>query len=325
MKRRLLLLILLIGAVGTAHAQNKLPTGRWNVRVRQSFESTDTKAEPAVVFLTFPDQTSASYAVDGGVAIEREAPDNRFYGKLIGEYHRNTLIDKKQNNGQFGVGFERYLRRMDSTRNYILNGTAKYVRDVVAAKGSLLHTLELSPFSPTFNTPLRAGGTDANYVLISPSVGYEYQNTFDAKTEKRDSLRGNVLRGTGKVKVSLTLNKRIKVAGPERTKTTLYERTLSGNYSLTKKQLFETNPDQSIVIPAVIISVNGAMRYDIVNTTRTPNGWHPYLQASVDYVLTRDKKLVPQLSLGFNFTTGENPAQGLAKQKYWLLALKFAL
>lgn len=325
MNRMLLVMCILAGLVNKAHAQKMAPQGKWKFKVRQSFESTDLKSEPAAVLLTFPYQTSASYAVDGAVAIERES--ERFFGKVIGEYHRNTLIDKEQNNGQIGLGAEYYLRDLNDTNiisNYILTGTAKYVRDVVASKGSFLHTLELSPFSPTFNTPIRAGGPNANYVLISPSVGYEYQNTFSAKPENLDSLRGNILRGTGKVRVSLTLNKRITVAGPETTKAKLFEDS-SGILVPTKKRFLEMDPAQSVVVPAVQLYASGAMRYDLVNTTETPAGWHPFLQAGIDYILTRNKAHAPQLSVGLSLVTGQNPAQGLAEQKYWLLAVRFTL
>lgn len=324
----LLTLYALVGIANIAHAQQRLPKGKLDFKIRQSFESTDKKGEPAAVLLTFPYQTAASYAVDGGAALERESANNRFFGKLIAEYHRNTLIDKEQNNGQVGIGFEQYLRDLVSPAiitNYILTGTAKYVRDVVALKGSFLHTLELGLLSSTFNTPIRAGGLNANYVLISPSIGYEYQNTFDAKAETRDSLRGNVLRGMGKVKVSLTLNKRVEVEGPVKTRGKLFEQDAAGNYSRTTKQLYEIDPAQSVVVPAVQVYVSGAMRYDIVNTTQTPDGWHPYLQAGADYILTRNEALEQQLSVGLSFVTGENPAQGLARQRYWLLALKFTL
>lgn len=322
----LLTLYALVGIADAAHAQMAIPKSKWDFKVRQSSESTDKKGEPAAVLLTFPYQKSASYAVDGGIAVERES--ERFFSKLLAEYHRNTLIDKEQNNGQVGLGAEWYLRDLvspDIITNYILTGTAKYVRDVVASKGSFLHTLELGLLSSTFNKPIRAGGLNANYVLISPSIGYEYQNTFDAKAETRDSLRGNVLRGMGKAKVSLTLNKRVVVEGAVRTKAKLFERDALGSYSQTAKQLYEIDPAQSVVVPAVQVYVSGAMRYDIINTTQTPDGWHPYLQAGADYILTRNEALEQQLSVGLSFVTGENPAQGLVPQKYWLLALKFTL
>lgn len=321
MNRYLFLLYVLIGVTDIVHAQKVSPKGRWGFKVRQSFESTDLKAEPAALLLTFPYQTAASYAVDGGLAIEREAPTNRFFGKLVAEYHRNTLIDEEQNNGQIGLAFEKYSGNFKT----ILNGTAKYVRDVVATKGSFLHTLELSAFPDVANGTIhRIKGDNANLLLILPSIGYEYQNVFDAKAEKRDSLCGNILRVMGKAKISLTLNKRVKVVEPDEVNTILFEDS-SGIKVPTKKRLFEINSAQSVVVPAVILSANGAMRYDVVNTTKTPDGWHPYLQAGIDYILTRNKKLEQQLSVGLSFTTGENPAQGLARQKYWLLAVKFTL
>lgn len=322
MNKYLLLLFVLAGATST-YAQKSPLKSPWTFKVRQSFESTDLKQEPAAVLLTLPYRTSASYAVDGGVAIEHES--ERSFAKIIAEYHRNTLIDDEQNNGQIGVGYERYLRKFDFSSNYILTGSAKYVRDVEASKGSFLHTLELSPFSSTFNTPIRVSGPNANFVLISPSVGYEYQNTFDAKVETRDSLRGDVLRGMGKVKVSLTLNRRVTVAAKEETDVKLFERDSSGRLVPTKRRLFETDPSQTVIVPTILMYVNGAMRYDIINTTQTPDGWHPYLQAGIDYILTRNKALSQQLSVGLSFVTGENPAQGLARQRYWLIALKFTL
>ena len=321
--RNLWLFSLLIVMINTAHAQTK--AGKWNVLVRQSFESTDTKSEPAALLVTFPYEKSFSYIVDGGTALERETQQSS--QKIVAEYHRNTLIDKEQNNAQVGYSGEFYLRSLTNTiikTNYILNGTAKYVRDVVASKGSFLHTLELGLFSNTFNTPIRTKGKNANYLLISPSIGYEYQNTFDAKTDTRDSLLGNILRGMGKIKISYTLNKRVKVAAPKLITKVVYEDS-AGVLIPTKMPLFEIDSSQSVVLPAFQLYVSGAMRYDALNQTRTPDGWHPYLQTGVDYILTRNEALEPRLSIGISFVNGENPAQGLLHQKYWLLALKFAL
>lgn len=304
---QLTLLLMLLMAV-YSQAQDKLERTKPNLTIRQSFESTDLKNEPAAFLLTLPSQNASSYAIDGGVALEWEKLQSS--NKIVIEYHGNTLIAKEQKNGQFGYSGTWYLSKLTDKiikTNSILTTTAKYVRDVIASKGSFIQTSELSFYTqnPTKTTRLMLNRTfrfrpdNISYMVISPSVGYEYQNTFDAKADTKDSLQGTIFRGMAKAKIAYTFSRRVSV-------------NVNGE-------------SQLIDVPNIQLFASGALRYDIVNTTRTPDGWHPYLQAGVDYILNRNANADSVFSIGLSYINGENPAQGLARQEYWLGALRFTL
>ncbi|WP_159478244.1 hypothetical protein [Dyadobacter sp. 3J3] len=263
--------------------------GQWTPMVRQSFESSDKKSEPAAFLATFPKGKGASFLIDGGIGLEKELSLNRLYFKAVVEYHRNTLIEKKQNNGQLGGGIEWFIRPAEKQNNGIVTSDLKYVRDAVADKASVVWAGEITPFSKIFNKPIYRCNKVLAWVL-SPAAGFEYQNTFDAPEATKDSLRGNILRGVLKGKVSLSLLDR-----PAR---------VGGIAGPTYLQLY----------------VNTAFRYDVVNTTETPAGWHPYLDTGLIFYPVHKQN--NKFSLGLSYVNGENPAKGLARQEYFLFAFR---
>jgi hypothetical protein len=297
------LIILLLMSLGFM-IFNQVKGQNSQIMIRKSFQSTDEKGEPASLLATFPNNgRSPSFAINGGIGYNYELGPRSFI-KGNAEYNRNTLIEKEQNNSLVSAGFEYYLRPFTRTINGkvqnnnfipVLNSDLSYVRDIKTDKGSLLLTGEITPFSNTFNKPVPLKGVR---MLISPGFGAEYQNSFDTPEAKRDSLQGEMLRGTARGQISFTF---------------LEDPSVSSGILLGR--------------PSFQIYANGIMRYDFVNTTETPDGWHPYLDTGIRIFIYLDNSSGKDkaFSIGINYIDGENPAKGLARQKYWLATFKLQI
>lgn len=265
---------------------------KYNVQLRQSFESADTKQEPASFTITLPQKSAGSYLIDGGISLGYAFKDSlqheRLYVQVLAEYHRNTLIEKKQNNSQFGIGAQYFLKSPQAV-NWIVNGSIKYINDAATEKGSLLFAGGMTYYNETekwyaINSPTnvaRIGKTQLRS-FFTPSAGFEYQRTTKVSGDSLYHVKDNVLRGIGKARLSFTLHK------------------------------FPS------MIPLFELYGDGTLRYDFVNQTQAPDGWHPYIDTGVRYFFAGQENV----SIGLSYVSGENPVSGFQKQRYWLVALK---
>ena len=256
--------------------------------IRQSFESTDQKAEPAAFLATFPNDKPISTLIDGGFGYQQMLALNRLFVRGSLEYHRNTLIEKPQNSLLAGAGVEWYLRPAASPFNLILNSDLKYVRDEEENKGSFVWTGELAPFAVLLNAP-KSFLNNSLRLFPSLSAGYEYQNVFDAPAATRDSLTGDVLRAVMKGKISV--------------------------------KFLEVPAGGLVGKPVLEIYADGALRYDVFNSTRNLSGWHPMVDTGLLLFPTGKE----DLAIGINYVGGENPLKGLSRQKYWLFAIRIKI
>ncbi|MCF0054330.1 hypothetical protein [Dyadobacter sp. CY356] len=297
MREKLRIILALLFIVSTRPIFSQAISGakifeKYNVQLRQSFESADTKQEPAAFTITLPQKSAGSYLIDGGISLGYAFRDSlqheRLYVKVLAEYHRNTLIEKTQNNSQFGIGAQYFLKSPQAV-NWIVNGSLKYINDAATDKGSLLLSGGMTYYNETekwyaINSPTNVAriGTTQLRSFFTPSAGFEYQRTTKVAGDSLYNIKDNVLRGIGKARLSFTLHK------------------------------FPS------MVPLFELYGDGTLRYDFVNQTQASGGWRPYLDTGVRYFFAGQENV----SIGLSYVSGENPVSGFQKQRYWLVALK---
>ena len=106
------------------------------VSLRKSFQSKNDKAEPAVFTYTNPRDKAESWLLNAAIGFNVLSQTQKVITlSPYFEYHRNTLIDKEQNNIQSGLALEWQLWQLkdSSTREWtpILITSTKYNKDLV--------------------------------------------------------------------------------------------------------------------------------------------------------------------------------------------------
>lgn len=263
------------------------------LKIRQSFQSEDTKPEPAAITYTHPKDKAESFLIDAALGIS-------FFSKtrktLTGyaEYHRNTLVDVASNTLQAGAAYElhtnpNYLsgdNRKINGATSIINLNGKYSHDKInnihslQASGEI--TLLFAPalyrkaFLPNYFNQL------GNQLAIEyfPSAGLEYEGRI--KTGN-DSTKGNIARAMGKIYISV--------------------------YPLSK-----------LLNNQVELFSNFSYRYDVVNTTLVKGRSHPSIETGINFIIY--KKDAKRFSLCASYNDINNPASGQVKQNFWLIAFK---
>lgn len=282
---------------GTLFAQEKPGSKFFDaLELRQSFGSAGTRNVPVRFQLTLPKNEKASYLIDGGLGIPIvNLPLGRslnMEGKIVGEYHRNTLIDEEQHNWQSGVSgtIRTNIKRNAAQTIYsqwYFSPTIKFSRNLRDTASSLLFNMDAIPFRSgekglNLNT-YTIRGTKRLIQLIAVNPGIEFQNNFSAKNEVNN---GTILRPLLK-----------------------FQYLLAGNRQRT--------PASEMIVPHKTweVNVDYTTRYAVINSTLNEEAFSQLLKTGVDYYfLTRPV----QISFGFSFNYGSDPAQGLKKQHFYL-------
>lgn len=290
MKKTFSLVILFLSTILFVQGQDK---SKFQLKLRESFQSEDTKPEPAAFTYTKPNKGKASFLIDAALGLRLVNKPNSGI-TFFGEYHRNTLIDVEQNTIQGGLAVEWFTNKnfnindeIKNSKTAIINFNTKYSRDVVAKTHSLQITGEITPlFLRGNHTKALLPNDDHNHIgnafdlLYFPAVGFEDQYTFQAAS---DSAKGNVLRAVGKIYISL-------------------------------------KPLPKILKSKIELFGDFTERYDLQNSTKYSGRSHPLIQTGINFILFQtDSKFV---KIGASFNKGSNPSQGLAEQEYYLICLK---
>jgi len=270
-----------------------------NLELRQSFGSAATKKEPVRFQFTLPKDAGDSFLVDGAVGVPFFDADLtqslKVTGKLIGEYHRNTLIDEEQYTWQ--AGFSTALRtkihqnKMNTAYSqFIFTPTFKYSRNVIDTVNSFLFTMDIIPFRSAVKGinlstyTIRGNRKLINLVSIVPA--FEFQNNFDTQN---DADNGNILRSLIKLQYSIGGNKR--------------------RFPVTRM----VEP-----IKTWEASVDYTLRYALINSTLNHEKYTNLLETGLDYYFSTAPV---SIAFGISFNYGSDPLQGLRKQQYWLATL----
>jgi hypothetical protein len=264
------------------------------IQVRQSFQSADTKPEPALFTYTKPKNKDESYLVDAAIGISHSFnPRNTL--TIFGEYHRNTLSDEQQNTIQAGLSYELFTNNQygiapgtraanGSTTVITVNG--KYSDNKIKEIRSLQLSGEITrlyvrgyypgAFLPNAWNPLGRGLA----IEYFPAVGVEVEDRIRVEEV---SVKGVITRAVSKLYVSvyplsMFVNNRIELFG------------------------------------------NAAFRYDIINTTDLDDRTHPVLETGVNFILYRAGN--HKISIGGSYNNIDDPGSGKEKQNFWLIAFK---
>lgn len=256
------------------------------LKVRQSMETAELREEPAQFQVTAPVGEKASFLFNGGLSYRvNSSAAPGFLSKAIVEYHRNTALDKEQNNLSAGYGYTLKLGTFGTT-DVFSAGDLKYIYDRVdsthSVGGNILFTWyrDNSPLNWNTNNFYRG---NSRSLFVSLYGGTQYQGIFKAD---KSGGKGFILRP-------------------------LYTANISYAF---------TDPAPGAHPPIVRFAVLYTGRYDVVNSSDNKENYTRLLKTSADWFVVRGNIKV---SLGVSYNTGSDPMQGLKTQSYWLFSLNF--
>ena len=296
MKNSILLFILFFCV--SVYSQDKDHNFFDRLTLRKSFESKDSEAEPATFTYTKPKNKDESWLLNAAVGINI-LPCTREILTLAPyfEYHRNTLIDKEQNNWQTGLSLEWQTQNL-AIKNWspIFISALKYnqdeIQDISSFQGNIY-------FTPLFKGK---GGKPEYFYLpsitsnfwnlftfsYSPYIGLENENRI--KTEN-DVNSGNIYRGYVRLTSSVLL--------------------FPNSKKLENK--FEFNMDWQY-------------RYNLSENVESLNkNEHIFFTASFNYTVFSKNEGKRSAKIGIDYVNGENPLRSFEKQSYYALTLKVKL
>jgi hypothetical protein len=257
-------------------------------QLRQSFQDATEKESPAQLMLTIPSSGGSSWLVDAAVAA-RVVPLSgvNSVSKLVGEFHRNTLISDPQYNWQLGFNYA-YLHTKPAGKlalSYTAN--VKYVRDVIDTTHSVATTLSIG-FYRSGKNKLNIGrpGYLNNYKMtyqLDPSLQVQYQQYFG-----NDLHTGGILRPLICLAASLAWN-------GARTK------------GLAPPKKFE-------------LTASYTNRYAAVNNTGNTERYTKLLSSGINYYFINSTSST--VSVGASYNLGSDPLSGLKEQNFLQFAFQ---
>lgn len=257
-----------------------------NIKIGQSMETSDQRSEPAQFQLTMPKNDTSSYLINLGVSVGLNfLSSSNLISKFKTEYHKNTLIEKKQNNFEFGYQGTWNFASHINTR-YFVTFDPKYVYDGVEIKNSVASNFLFSWFqnksSVNWNTN-NYYNKKRQSLFLSLFGGAQVQDIFKAKVVTDE---GFILRPLYTAAVAFAFNKIEK-----------------DNHPLLK------------------LSLTYVGRYDLVNNTGSSEGYTQLLKTGLDWFLVNDPL---KISLGTSFNYGSDLIKGLTKQQFWLITINIS-
>ena len=269
------------------------------IELRESFGSAATRNEPLRFHFILPEGAKAAYSIDGALGLPfvdvRVLPKLDLTGKVIGEYHRNTLLDEEQYNWQVGFSTTlrtriRYNQDQTSFSQWLFTPTFKYARNVLDTINSLIYTMDIIPFRSgikgvNLNTyTIRGNRKIISLLSVNPAL--EFQHNYSAA---RNDDNGNVLRPVLKTQYSM-----------------------GGN----KSRL----PVSRMVEPLKTweASIDYTFRYALVNSSLSRERFTSLLETGVDYYFATAPV---SIAFGISFNYGSDPLQGLKRQQFWMATI----
>ena len=261
------------------------------IKMRKSLQSVSETAEAAsIIYTKAKDSSSSSWAANIGIgyAILDEAVTLTPYI----EYHKNTLVTKKQDSRELGVAF-RWDIGDHATHKFIpiLLASGKYNEDQEKDNKSLRSSLAFS---------LKPGAIlKDKWKSISPNQDFPVGKSFNLNYSPY---------------LGLESENRLSADKPE-AKGYIY------------RWYFRINPVLSFFPPAKLIpgyfelAVDYQYRRDFAKSVQEiSTRRHEYFTASINYNLFREGDT--KVQLGFDYIKGEDPTQNFLSQSYHALSLK---
>lgn len=290
-----ILTLILVGLAFSGYSQDKFID---RFTLRQSFQSKNDKAEPAVFTFTKPKDKDESWLLNAAIGFNILKSSNAVLTlDPYFEYHKNTLIDKVQDNWQAGISSEWQSRDLSQKKwSPIFITAMKYNEDQVKENTSFQGNIY---FTPLF----KGKAKDPKYFWIpnntsdfgnvfqfsySPYVGFENENRIKTKEE---SSSGNIYRALFRVTSTISLL-------PKNEK-------LRGKFEFNFDWQYRNNFSETV----------GDL------TTKE----HKYLTTSFNYTFFSSDEGEKSAKIGFDYTNGENPTKNFEQQSFYAVSLKVKL
>ncbi|QCX39418.1 hypothetical protein FF125_13590 [Aureibaculum algae] len=291
-------LILFLFSIIYVNGQNSENNIFEQITLRKSFQSKNDKAEAAIVTFSKPKDKAESWLLNAAIGINI-LPNTTKVLTLSPyiEYHRNTLIDKEQNNLQTGLALEWQLRDLSIKKwTPIFISSIKYNDDKIKKVSSFQGNYYFTPL-------LKGKGKNSKYFYIpntivdfgnafqftySPYIGIENENRFSTE-DLAD--KGSIYRAYFRVTSNILL--------------------FPSSEKLKEK--FEFNIDWQY-------------RYNLEENVENLNkSEHKYFTASFNYIFFTTQEGKKSAKIGFDYTNGENPSKNFEEQSFYALSLKVKL
>jgi hypothetical protein len=295
--KKLSLILLLTGIALYARAQNdpaKIASAPFfsGFQLRQSFQTPDQQLNPALVQLTIPGNGRDNWLVDAGISVTLgQLSQGSFTSKLVGEFHRNTLVDSQQYNYQLGYNFSIQHSKGNDHTVPVWTGNVKYIRDIVDSGHSVAASLNLALYRTSRTTTCigRPGySSDYKYTYqLNPSLEVQYQQVLASDK----SATGAIIRPLLDLAASFAINKPM-------------------------------DPKAKIKTPSKLIevSLDYDNRYAVVNSTKDGEGFSKLMKAGLSYYFFSTTS--SSASVGASYNLGSDPLNGLKDQRFFLFALQ---
>jgi hypothetical protein len=271
--------------------------------IRNSFESTDEKADPASVSLTMPSGKPGSYLVDAGIQwnfTKQELTGEHLKGNSFGPFvvlKRNTMTEKEQKLLKGGFQYQWASGTSSDKYNHInyTSVSVEYLHDWVGKTHSFVSTGYWSYLSNNISDPKKifinnyhAIGSSSLFYLLAFNAGLETQRIWENDSDKT-GFQGRLY---GNTSFSIALRK-------------------PGNGQKTRNKY---------AWPKLLeISTDYTARYAVINSGTAFDKWQPLFKPSLTYFPLSNSKF----SVALSYSNGSDPIAGLASQKFWMLAIQF--
>jgi len=270
------------------------------VKIRKAFETNTADDDKAATFqMTFPKEGDDFFVINAGLGYEffnneklDKSYDLSFTGFIV--YNKNNQIDKEQNNLKIGASSNLLFDRGEDKTSYFGTNTLEYIKDYEEKSNATVITSYWHLFSKAKNK-IKFGGYSQSASLftyfVTLQTGLEYQQKFESENTL---LNGYDTRGYGTIGTNILLKKK----------------TYGTDNTLLDKEFWTRG---------IELIVNYTSRYSLLNNYDNLEPYTSFFKSEIQYYPTQDNKL----TFGLSFNKGENPIDGLGKQEFWLLAIKF--
>lgn len=287
MKKLLLTLLFGCSLIGFSHAQDSFFS---RFSLRKSFESKADKAEAASFTFNKPKDTAGSWAADIGLGYKIFKETEL---EAVVEFHKNTLVSKKQDSRDFGLTYRRDFFSLAKFTPFMLVST-KYNLDKEKGnesfRGSLsfsLKTKDLGLGGFSFILPNKIVPVGKAFTFeYAPYLGLENEN----RTKTENALgKGHIYRWYFQVVPVITL---------------FPETSLADRFELRCDYQYRNDFKKSV--------------QEIASRE------HEFFTASFNYNILKDVK-DKKFQVGLDYVKGENPTGNFESQSYYALSLKLKL
>ena len=270
------------------------------ITLRKSFDSKGDRAEPASITLSKPQDAIASWATNMAIGYEVLTGTKRILTlDPFVEFHKNTLISKKQDNWHAGFALEWQTSKFEiNSKRWspILIASTRYNADNVKSNRIFQGSIYFTYLQKKKGTGFQRFYIPNYPVVLGKLLQFEYTPYIGIENENRlhsfnDSSKGNVYRFLGRITSQITL--------------------FPANLQWRKR--FEFFFDYQ-------------RRNDFKKTIRDiAEDRHLYFATSFNYVFFISPNEKKQAKIGFDYIKGEDPTENFEKQSFYAISLKVKL